>query len=454
MREKITIRTTISLLLLAAFVLVVIGPWPAYGPGYQDKDYFRHSITAINKSVEDLRHGTPYQLIAGWGVSDMTPKTGIPLAGYRGRHGKPSIGVHDRLHVKALVVGDGHNMAVIIGADMLLVPDNIADAVRKAIEARTPLKGTSILFTATHTHSGPGAFAPGLAFRTVIGKYDPTVAEFLIRSFIDAIDQGYRSLKPAKIAHGHLDAKAFIRNRTRRAGVDDNLNYAVIEREDGQRCYLTRFSAHPTILGSENFELSGDYPGFLQQTIEQSTGATALYLGGAVGSMKTQGTQGDDAFSRAKMFGETLARMVIKQTEKGLCFQDQVAVASIGAPIELPPLQLRLGLDGWRVSPFFGQILGIRRTAWLQAVRIGNLLLIGTPGDFSGEISVEWRKWAAQKKYDLWVTSFCGSYAGYISPDKYYDEITDKKGSLAYEIGLMSWCGPNQEAYFTDLMKH
>ena len=240
MRKKITISAMISLLLLAAFIVLVIGPWPAYGPGYQEADYFRHSIAAINKSVETLRQGAPDQLMAGWGIADMTPKTGVPLAGYRGRHGKPSIGIHDRLHVKALVVGDGHNMAVIIGADMLLVPENVADGVRKAI-VFLPFSHKSSVFT------------------------------------------------------------------------------------------------------------------------------------------------------------------------------------------ELPGL---------------------------QAVRIGDLLFIGTPGDFSGEISVAWRKWAAQEKYDLWVTSFCGSYAGYISPDKYYDEITNKEGSLAYETGLMSWCGPNQEAYFTDLMKH
>jgi len=453
LRKKIAISATVSLLLLAAFV-VVIGPWPAYGPGYRETNYFRHSIAAIDKSAQTLKQGARYQLMAGWGVSDMTPETGVPLAGYRGRHGKPSIAIHDRLHVKALVVGDGHNMAVIIGADILLVPYNVADAVRKAIEARTPLKGTNILFTATHTHSGTGAFAPGLAFRTVTGKYDPKVENLLIRSFVDAVDQGYQSMKPARIAHGRVDAKVFIRNRTRRAGVDADLNFAVIEREDGQRCYLTRFSAHPTILDSKNFELSGDYPGFLQQTIEQSTGATALYLGGAVGSMSLQRAQGADAFARAKMFGETLARMVLKQTEKGLCFQDHVAVASIGALIEMPPFQLRLGLDGWRVSPLLARILGIPRTAWLQAVRIGDLLLIGTPGDFSGEISVAWHSWAAQKNYDLWATGFCGSYAGYISPDKYYGEMTNKKGSLAYETGLMSWCGPDQEAYFTALMKH
>jgi hypothetical protein len=105
LRKKIAISAVVSLLLLAAFV-VVIGPWPTYGPGYRKTDYFRHSIAAIDKSVKTLKQGAPYQLKAGWGVSDMTPETKVPLAGYRGRHGKPSTGIHDRLQVKALVVGD------------------------------------------------------------------------------------------------------------------------------------------------------------------------------------------------------------------------------------------------------------------------------------------------------------------------------------------------------------
>ena len=87
----------------------------------------------------------------------------------------------------------------------------------------------------------------------------------------------------------------------------------------------------------------------------------------------------------------------------------------------------------------------------MHAARVGDLLLVGLPGDFSGEISAAWKQWAAGKGIDLWTSSFCAAYIGYISPDKYYYE---PKATREYETGLMSWTGPHQEAFFTALMKH
>jgi hypothetical protein len=86
-------------------------------------------------------------------------------------------------------------------------------------------------------------------------------------------------------------------------------------------------------------------------------------------------------------------------------------------------------------------------------VRLGQALFISVPGDLSGEISADWKRWASQKGYDLWCSSFSGEYLGYISPDKYYGEWSDSKGQLAYETGLMSWLGPCQEAFFIALIQ-
>jgi hypothetical protein len=157
LRQKIVTGVAVGVLLLAAALVVVNGHLPANGPGYQETDYFRHSIAAIDKSVKTLNQGTDYKLMADWSWSDITPEIEVPFVCFSGRRAKPSIGIHDRLYVKALVVGDGHNMAVIIGVDMLLVLENVADAIRKAIKARTPLNDTNLIFTATHTHRGPGA---------------------------------------------------------------------------------------------------------------------------------------------------------------------------------------------------------------------------------------------------------------------------------------------------------
>lgn len=88
----------------------------------------------------------------------------------------------------------------------------------------------------------------------------------------------------------------------------------------------------------------------------------------------------------------------------------------------------------------------------MQMARIGNLVLCGMPYDFSGEVSVRWGDLAREHGYSLWVTSHSGAYLGYLSPDSYYWDLGPKYPyDHNYEVGLMNWFGPNQEAYMTDL---
>jgi len=88
----------------------------------------------------------------------------------------------------------------------------------------------------------------------------------------------------------------------------------------------------------------------------------------------------------------------------------------------------------------------------MTAVRVGNIVFVNTPGDFSGEIAVTWRQMAANKGLDLWASGFSGEYAGYISPDRYYLDVRDKRGNPQYETAIMSWFGPHLEGYLTTLM--
>jgi len=72
------------------------------------------------------------------------------------------------------------------------------------------------------------------------------------------------------------------------------------------------------------------------------------------------------------------------------------------------------------------------------------------PGDFSGESAIALREAASRHGAALWALGFNGDYAGYISPDRYY-ATARRDGTEGYEMYLMSWCGPNQEAYFAGL---
>ena len=453
--KKILLGIGMCLAFVVGLFLVFVGPWPTYASGFEAKGYFRKAIAAIDQNVRESDiTDAPGRLEAGWGVNLITPKPGTPMAGYGDRGGAPSEGVHDDLYVKALALSDGQDVAVLVGSDMLLVPENVAAMVREEVAREVPLTPNDIFFCASHTHGGPGAFGPGLVARIASGKYDPEIPIFLTQAFTSAIVKAYNGLEPAKLAHGGVNAEQYIKNRTRKAPVDGELSYLVVEQDDGDRCYLASFSAHPTVLGGKsNMQMTAEYPGYLQRAIERDTGATAVYLGGAVGSMGHRAPDGPNGFARAEAMGEALAKLVLEDATDP-AFETNLDVVSVGVPLKLPPFQVRIMSPKWRFSKFLVPLAGINTSGWTHAVRVGDVVFVGVPADFSGEISVKWKKWAERKGYDMWATSFSADYVGYISPDEYYQEVTDAKGGPKYETGLMSWCGPHQEAYFTALMNH
>jgi neutral ceramidase len=451
-KKRLLLTGAVLVALLAGAVLL-IGPWPAYSSvDVTQERYYQRNVDAIRASAaRSTIGGQPGPFRAGWAQRSIVPPPGTPLAGFGDRKGKPSTGVHDEIFVKALVLADGNDKTALIAADMLIIPENLAEIVRERVLRQTGLTADVLLFNATHTHSGPGGWAPGFVGKQFAGTYDATVLEFLAQQFTDAIVEADANADGgAALGAGSVPVEACIRNRTRDAPCDTELSYLLVKKDDGARCLVVSYSAHPTVLGGSNMEFSGDYPGYLVRTLERETAAFTIFLGGAVGSMSVRYSGHEAGFDKAKAIGEELARHVLERVD-GLELRREVEVASVGVPLELPSMQWRIH-PSWRLSPFLVRFLGINSDGWLQCVRVGDVYFAGMPSDFSGEISVRMKAWADSQGIDLWVLSFNGDYVGYVSPDEYYAEARPD-GKEAYEMYLMNWCGPNQEAFFTHLTR-
>jgi hypothetical protein len=363
-----------------------------------------------------------------------------------------------------VALSDGDDTAVLIGSDLLVVPPGIAEAARNGVAQETPLMADDLLFSASHTHSGPGSLAPGFAAEQFFGSFNSEVPALLSRAFVEAVLQAYRDLAPARMARSGVDGGDLIRNRTRDGSVDGEISILLLEQESGRRCVVFSFSAHPTLLGADNMQFSADYPGYARRFLEERTGAATVFLGGAVGSMSCRApdrvphapaeAEGSrrDPFDRCRAMGEELGARVLKGTENP-SWETTAEVVSVGAGFDLPPLQWRPVSPSWRASNILAHALGLPSRGWISMVRAGGAVFVAVPGDLSGEISADWKHWAAGKGYDLWCSSFSGEYAGYISPDRYYAQWADSKGQPAYETAMMSWLGPKQEAFFTSLMQ-
>src|SRR5260370_35639011 len=99
-----------------------------------------------------VAHGAPLQ--AGAARVEIPPPVGHPLWGYASRHDQPSIGVHDPLFARAVVLAAGPSRLAIVSLDLGRPPTR---ASVKALRQRVPESaGADHLFpVAGHTHHGP-----------------------------------------------------------------------------------------------------------------------------------------------------------------------------------------------------------------------------------------------------------------------------------------------------------
>jgi hypothetical protein len=83
----------------------------------------------------------------------------------------------------------------------------------------------------------------------------------------------------------------------------------------------------------------------------------------------------------------------------------------------------------------------------VQALAVGPVLLLGAPGDISGELALAIKENARARGYQPVVTSFAGRYIGYLLPERYYDAYRDN------ETRLMSMFGPANGPYLMSLLE-
>src|SRR5690606_35755041 len=95
----------------------------------------------------------------------------------------------------------------------------------------------------------------------------------------------------------------------------------------------------------------------------------------------------------------------------------------------------------WLFRTAFGEY-----PAFLTALRIGDLVMLGAPCDFSGYFHPAIDSAARNYNLQAMITSFNGGYIGYVTPSRYYDHDH-------YETRLMNWYAPGTGEYIQQNME-
>lgn len=421
-------------------LLVLVGPWPTYRSHFAGSGYAEATFARIDRVDLSGRRGP---LRAGVSVVDITPPVGEPMAGYSARDPKASRGVLDRTWAKALSLTSGHKTVTIVAGGVLLVSPEL----RQAILARCRLPAEEVYFTATHTHTGGGGYSPQWAWEYVLGEFDEKILDRLAGAFAGAIARSRADMQPAliRIAQIREDAAldALLVNRLLKSPGQGSLSGVYLLRPGGEPlACLVVLGAHPTSLDRQDRRISGDFPGVVQREVERLTGAATLFAQGGVGSMRPAIDRTSDAAAFTRV-GVKIAAMAAAGFDDGEA-ADTVELSAAIVEVDLPAQQYRIS-EHLRLSPLAVSLVHERRT-YIHAVRINEAVLLGMPGDFSGELTVELERLCAEMPVTPIVTSFNGDYIGYLVPARHY-------GTGSYEVRGMNFFGPWCGEYFVELSR-
>ncbi len=395
-----------------------------------------HQLDTLDIAPVKPDHG----FVVGFGKVNITPAEPISTAGYGSRKGQPYYNVHDSIYIRSMVIDNGAARVAIVAADLLIIPPTVT----RVLDAKLRTIGFSLQNTylgATHSHNSIGHWGEG-ATKFIYGAYEDSVVQFIADGIVRSISVAMKSGLPATLRQGAMPVPDAVRNRLIDNGeVDPLLRVIEVERSDSSRLVMMSYTAHATCLSQRTVELSRDYPGMLVDALESRDYDFAMFLAGAVGSHTESAPSAN--WECMRWMADEITDVFFAQRRTLEVVQDSTLVMTT-VPLSLSDPQVKIDPD-WKLRAWLFRAAFGEYDTFLTALRIGDVVMLGTPCDFSGEFDASLDSIAQQRGYDAMVTSFNGGYIGYLTPKQYYD--VDH-----YETQLMNWYAPGTGNYVRDCL--
>lgn len=243
---------------------------------------------------------------------EITPDWPVSMCGFASRT-HLSEGAAHPLHVRAMLMDDGVSQALLLCADLLNWGPEQLPGLRRSLSERLGIARDAILFSASHSHSGPQMTlwqAPS------VGVADPRMLDLLEKRVLEIADAVTKDVEEVSISRG-IGRHDLAMNRRRIVDgryvggpnpdgpVDRDVTVLAYRRPDGSlKAVLNHYTCHP-VISSEHL-LSGEFTGFAMDRIEAETGAVSLYLQGCCGDINPSGLS-HSTIADVEREGETFA---------------------------------------------------------------------------------------------------------------------------------------------------
>ena len=368
-------------------------------------------------------------LRAGFASTEITPGKELSLFGYGFRQEKLSPGnegVHDPLHIRAMVLEDAdYRKLVFVSFDLCVIPTGLAEAWRREVADKLDTRAERVFLSATHTHSGPLLLTEELARdwgrMKDGGPPPPEIAytEEVRRRMLDAVARA-QGLKypvapfiqqaPLGLAYDRRvkgedggvtlcwEPQEFP-DRVPEPAVDPACSVFLLRQTNGQRQFvLWNFGAHPVVLGKTSKVVSADFPGLANRMLEEAMpGARALFLNGACGhNQPWLATQEDPANAEIVARGAASFVHLLAEGSRNVTTEQPLELKAASTTLELEEVKLPLSV-----------------------ARIGDVRIAAVPVELFGELALSLRE---AVDGPLLLTTLTNGWEGYLPHEAAFAE--------------------------------
>jgi hypothetical protein len=397
-------------------------------------------------------------LTAGTACLDITPPLGASLRGFFNE--RRATAVHDPLHVRAFALENGGEGIAVAVCDLVGVSRTHLDRAKARIVETTGLAPERVLICCTHTHTGPETG-------------DDAYTTFLVERIADAVRLAWDRREPAEAGWGSAAEHRIAFNRRYRMkdgtvrtnpGVsnpdvaepvgptDPEVGVLWLRRPDPDGTTigtLANFALHYVGTPDAQHAVSADYFGIFAQQIQRLRGESfvAALANGAAGDINNIDVLGgarpkNDRYQHAERVAGVVAAAAY-WAWGAMSFSGDVPLgaAMVEAPLRRRPrptdadvAQAR-AIDA-RVAAGESVLMGersfarrvLRRMAdvpdeiptWVQALRAGDLALVGVPGELFVELGLEIKRRSPFAR--TLVLELANDSIGYIPTRRAFDE--------------------------------
>jgi len=373
-------------------------------------------------------------LKGGCAKVNITPPIGIWLSGYS-RRDRASDDIVDELYARAMVLDDGQNTIAIVCNDLVGVPLGITTEIRRIIQEKTGIPEKSVLICATHTHYGPMIRKRKIYNNRMVDK---SYLQTLIKNIAGSVLIAHKNMKEVRAGSAKGQIPEIVYNRRTKLpdgsvkvtwGIPYNESEVTFGPTDSEVCVLrvedmsgeiicslVNFACHPTsegIFADVLYSISADFPGYAARVVEQIEGGICLFAQGTGGNMAAITRLRERRNPRLQMgnalSGEVLRRLQFVPTS------GDIAVKSLKKDVNFPTKETLPENSIMDDDKLKGDL-----TTEMQVFKIGDIYILGLPGEVLVEVGLEIKKRAGIE--NLFIISLSNDVCGYVCHSKAYEE--------------------------------